>query len=71
MQPELKLYLCDTLAAGPDILRFLNDVSLAKYRESELLRPAVERKFLEQVPKILATLRQEGAASKSELRLLW
>lgn len=45
MQRELKLYLWDMLSAGDDILRFLEDVSLASYRKSELLRPAVERKF--------------------------
>ena len=45
MQRELKLYLWDMLTAGEDILRFLNNVSLPEYLESELLRPAVERKF--------------------------
>ncbi len=45
MQRELKLYLWDMLAAGEDILRFLDHVSLSKYRESQLLRPAVERIF--------------------------
>ncbi len=45
MQRELKLYLWDMLVAGEDIVRFLEGVSLANYKESELLRSAVERKF--------------------------
>ena len=52
MQRELKRSLWDMLAGGAEILRFFYRVSLANYRESELLRPA----SLEQVRTILAVL---------------
>ncbi|ADW70709.1 HepT-like ribonuclease domain-containing protein [Granulicella tundricola] len=45
MPRELRAYLNDVIDSGRDILTYLGDMSLDDYRESSLVRAAVERKF--------------------------
>ena len=46
MQPEVQKLLRDMLDAGELIASFMQDVSFADYRQSKLVRSAVERQFI-------------------------